>query len=89
MRVRGNKYWNWADVRIHSRTHEEMLSDGTNFDVQARLSRTGETQMFIGVYAPSGRTIREEAYSRRPGETVTKALAWGVERARTLASEAR
>jgi len=87
MRTRGTKYWAWVDAQLHCRTHEEELSDGTMFDVQVRLSRTGATQMFIGVYAASGNVIREEAYDKRPGETITRALAWGVERARRIASK--
>lgn len=89
MRTRGAKYWAWADVHLHCRTHEEELSDGTTLDVQARLSRTGGTQVFIGVYSASGQAIREEAYGNRPNETITRALAWGVERARVIASQRR
>lgn len=43
--------------------------------------------MFIGVYDSSGKAIKEEAYPKRPGETITRALAWGVERARRIASK--
>lgn len=49
MRIRGQVFWSWADPTLHCRTHEETLSDGTLIDVQVRLSRTGATQMFIGV----------------------------------------
>lgn len=87
MRTRGQKYWEWADAQLHCRTHEEVLSDGTILDVQARLSRCGATQMFIGAYDSSGKAIKEEAYAKRPGETITRALAWGVERARRIASK--
>lgn len=34
--------------------------------------------MFIGVYAPSGMAIHEEAFDSRPGESMTRALAWGL-----------
>ncbi|MFG0356579.1 hypothetical protein [Pseudomonas sp. zbq_11] len=86
MRTRGPKYWNWADSQLHCRVHEEVLSDGKTLDVQTRLSATGDTQMFIGVYAGSGKPIYEEVYGKRPGETMTRALAWGVERARRVAA---
>jgi len=43
--------------------------------------------MFIGVYAASGMVLHEEAFDSRPGESMTRALAWGVGRARWLASE--
>ena len=72
---------------MHTRTHDEMLDDGTTIDVQVRLSRTGATQMFIGVYAACGVAILEEAYDSRPQESMTRALAWGVGRARRIAVE--
>jgi hypothetical protein len=43
--------------------------------------------MFIGVYAPSGMAVHEEAFDSRPGESMTRALAWGVGRARRIATE--
>ena len=86
MRLRGDVFWAWADPELHSRTHDETLHDGTFIDVQVRLSRAGETQMFIGIYAPSGMALHEEAVDPRPGESMTRALAWGVGRARQLAT---
>ncbi|MFV3289158.1 hypothetical protein ACNFBR_10495 [Pseudomonas sp. NY11955] len=85
MRIRSDVFWGWADPTLHHRTHEEELDDGTCIDVQVRLSRTGCTQMFIGVYAPGGMTVHEEAHDSRPGESMTRALAWGVGRARRIA----
>ncbi|WP_462402733.1 hypothetical protein [Pseudomonas sp. Marseille-QA0332] len=87
MRIRGDLFWSWADPTLHHRTHPETLDDGTSIDVQVRLSRTGATQMFIGVYAASGMALHEEAYDTRPGESMTRALAWGVGRARRIAME--
>jgi len=87
MRRRGQGYWKWADPQLHCRTHDETLDDGTVIDVQVRLSRTGNTQMFIGVYAPAGMAVIEESFDSRPGESMTKALAWGVGRARQVATE--
>jgi hypothetical protein len=54
MRIRGDIFWKWSDPTLHHRTHDETLDDGTTMDIQVRLSRTGSTQMFIGVYAGSG-----------------------------------
>ncbi|HDS1818861.1 TPA: hypothetical protein QEM96_005358 [Pseudomonas putida] len=88
MRVREETYWQWADAQLHSRSHDEALSDGTTLDVQVRLSRLGATQLFLGVYAGNGRALLEEYYPTRPGETMTRALVWGVERARALATGA-
>lgn len=87
MRIRGDVFWDWADPTLHHRTHHETLSDGTNIDVQVRLSRTGDTQMFIGVYASGGMPLHEEAFNSRPNESMTRALAWGVGRARRVAIE--
>ncbi len=87
MRVRGDVFWDWADPALHTRTHDETLADGVHIDVQVRLSRTGLTQMFIGVYAPQGMPLHEEAFDSRPGESMTRALAWGVGRARRIATE--
>lgn len=88
MRIRGDVFWGWADPTLHHRSHDETLNDGTYIDDQVRLSRTGSTQMFIGVYATSGMAIHEEAFDSRPGESMTRALAWGVGRARRIASDA-
>lgn len=87
MRIRGDVYWQWADLNLHHRVHDETLDDGTFIDVQVRLSRTGSTQMFIGVYAASGAALHEEAFNSRPGESMTRALACGVGRARRIATE--
>ncbi|PYB84165.1 hypothetical protein [Pseudomonas soli] len=87
MRIRGDVFWSWADPTLHQRTHEETLSDGSFIDVQVRLSRTGATQMFIGVYAPSGEVIHEVAFDSRPGESMTRAMAWGAGRARRIAAD--
>lgn len=87
MKIRGDVFWSWADPTLHHRSHDENLEDGRVIDVQVRLSRTGNTQMFIGVYAASGMAVLEEAFDSRPGESMTTALAWGVGRARKVASE--
>ncbi|BAN54796.1 MULTISPECIES: hypothetical protein [Pseudomonas] len=88
MRVREQTYWQWADAQLHSRSHDEVLSDGTTLDVQVRLSRLGATQLFLGLYAGDGRALLEEYYPARPGETMTRALVWGVDRARAMATGA-
>lgn len=86
MRLRGDIFWTWADPALHNRTHDETLNDGTHIDVQVRLSRTGKTQLFIGIYAPDGMALHEEAVDPHPGESMTRVLAWGVGRARQLAA---
>ncbi|WP_247254228.1 hypothetical protein [Pseudomonas moorei] len=86
MRFRGDIFWMWADPELHHRTHDEVLNDGTLIDVQVRLSRAGKTEMFIGIYAPDGMALHEETIDSRPGESMTRVLAWGVGRARQLAA---
>ena len=88
MRIREETYWKWADAQLHSRSHDEQLSDGTSIDVQVRLSRTGATQLFLGLYTRQGKALVEEYYDSRPGETMTRAMVWGVDRARALATGA-
>ncbi|MFK3942733.1 hypothetical protein ACI2KC_13780 [Pseudomonas monteilii] len=85
MRIREETYWTWADAHLHSRCHDEVLSDGTTLDVQVRLSRLGAAQLFLGVYDRSGKALVEEYYPSRPGESMTRAMVWGVNRARALA----
>jgi len=86
MMRRGSKYWIWADCELHCRSHDEVLSDGTFIDVQARVSRKGRTQLFIGVYDKFSAPIFEEAHDYLPNDTMTTALAWGVGRARSVAA---
>lgn len=85
MRVRGREYWVWSDCQLPSKSHQESLSNGVEIDVQARLSRTNTTQLFIGIYEQSGAIAAEEFYPLVHDETVTSALAWGVQRARAIA----
>ncbi|MHA6235196.1 hypothetical protein [Pseudomonas mohnii] len=86
MRIRGDVFWEWADPKLHIRTHDETLNDGTYIDVKVRLSSAGTTQMFIGIYAPDGMALHEETDDSHPGESMTRVLAWGVGRARQLAT---
>ena len=86
MRERGDVFWDWADPTLHHRAHDETLSNGIHIDVQVRLSRVGATQLFLGVYDPAGLPLHEEAYDTRPSESMTRALAWGVGRARMIAT---
>ncbi|MCS5517137.1 hypothetical protein NWF32_26050 [Pseudomonas qingdaonensis] len=88
MRIREETYWAWADSQLHSRSHDEELSDGTSIDVQVRLSRTGGHADVPGVYGRRGKALFEEYYPSCPGETMSRALVRGVDRARALATDA-
>ena len=81
MRKRGSIYWGWANPEIHFRNKDERLPDGTLLNVQVRTSKTGQTQLFVGVYGQGGIMLLEEAFDSRPGETMTQAMAWGFDRA--------
>lgn len=83
---RGGEYWAWADCLLDSRAHYEMLSDGTQIDVQVRLSRKAETQLFIGVYTKEGRLQFEEFHPALDSMTMEDALVLGFDRARALAA---
>ncbi|MCO7519120.1 MULTISPECIES: hypothetical protein [unclassified Pseudomonas] len=85
MKRRGQAYRQWHDPILHHQTHVETLGDGTSLEVQTRLSRTGATQLFIGVYGPDGVLRCERAYDQRPGESMARALVWGVAYARRVA----
>ncbi|WP_256721260.1 hypothetical protein [Pseudomonas putida] len=67
---------------MHHRTYDEIQDNGISINVQVRLSRTGNTQLFIGVYAADGHILHEEMFDSRPGESMSKALANGVLEAR-------
>jgi hypothetical protein len=84
MRTRGTKYWDWANFDLHVRNHDERLPDGTLINVQVRHHPACGTQLFIGAYARSGTMIFEEFYEARPGESMTQAVAWGVDHAKTF-----
>ncbi|UVJ41932.1 hypothetical protein NVV94_14615 [Pseudomonas sp. LS1212] len=85
MRHRGSQYWAWSDCQLPSRLHDEALSDGTQLNVQVRVSRHGVTQLFIGLYEGGGTMMFEEYYDSLLDETISHALVWGVNRARALA----
>lgn len=84
IRHRGECFWAWGDPQLHTREHCETLPDGLQIDVQVRLSTLGATQLFIGIYDHDGAMLHEEAFDNRPGESMTRAMAWGVSRARGL-----
>lgn len=86
MRKRGPAYWKWADYTLQSMQHSEILAGGTQIDVQSRLSRNLETQLFIGVYASDGRRLFEEFFPCRKEQGLGEALSWGVEQARSIAT---
>ncbi|UVM58109.1 hypothetical protein LOY37_11205 [Pseudomonas sp. B21-012] len=87
MRYRGAHYWAWADCQLHSQEHEESLESGITLDVKARLSRSGCTQLFLGVYTSAGLPVVEEYHDRLDEVTLTRAMVWGVKRCRAIAAE--
>ncbi len=61
VRERGDCFWQWGDPKLHTRTHNETLNDGSQIDVQVRLSSIGATQMFIGIYGLVERSSTKKA----------------------------
>ena len=82
MRFRGAKFWLWTNRRLSLHTHEEVLSNGVQVDVQARVSIEGVPQVFVGIYDKNGWAICEECYDRHVDEHYCAALKWGAQRAR-------
>ena len=87
MRRRGSQYWLWVNKQLPGRIHDESLRDGRQVEVQARITRRGEVQTFIGVYGDNGAPLHEEFHGRRRSERLDTALNWGVQRARTILLE--
>jgi len=86
MRQRGSQYWAWANSQPAMKQHEEVISDGTQIDVQVRTGRGGVTQMFLGVYDAAGNLLFEEFQASLKDKTMMYALALGVDRARDMAT---
>ncbi|SDT54288.1 hypothetical protein [Pseudomonas prosekii] len=84
MRRRGAQYWLWINSQLHGRDHDEILPDGTQIDVQARLNRAQVTQVFVGLYARGGSPLAEEFHDREGQPSLAQALAWGCARAREI-----
>jgi len=82
MRRRGAQFWLWTNSRLPLHTHEEVLGNGLQVEVQARISVEGVTQVFVGIYDDNGWAICEEFHDRRAGEHYCTALKWGAQRAR-------
>lgn len=84
MRRRGANYWLWINSRLPMHSHDETLSNGLQIEVQARISQSGERQVFIGVYTQEGRAIREEFHDRGTEAPCEVVLMWGSQRAREI-----
>lgn len=84
MRRRGAQFWLWTNRRLPLHTHEEVLGDGVQIEVQARVNNVGIPQVFIGVYGLNGWAIGEEFYDRRIEENYCTTLKWGIQRAREI-----
>ena len=87
MRRRGSQYWLWVNKQLPGRIHDESLRDGRQVEVQARITRRGGVQTFIGVYGDNGAPLHEEFHGRRRSARLDTALNWGVQRARTILLE--
>lgn len=86
MRKRGEAFWEWADPSLHARSYDERAPNGMQLNVLVRMSTSGKVQLFVGVYTVRGMMFFEEAFYDRPGETMTKAMEWGIKRAKDQVS---
>ncbi|CAI8882254.1 DUF305 domain-containing protein [Pseudomonas sp. IT-196MI5] len=87
MRHRGTGYWLWTNTRLPFQTYEEVLGNGVQVEVRARISPLGFAQVFIGIYGRNGWAISEESHDRQSGEPRALALRWGVARAGEIVLE--
>ncbi|CAI8762220.1 DUF4265 domain-containing protein [Pseudomonas sp. IT-P253] len=87
MRRRGAKFWLWTNTRLPLHTYEEVLSNGVQVEVQARINHEGVSQVFIGLYTESGWAMCEESHDRGSGGYYCAALKWGIQRARELVAD--
>lgn len=85
---RGGQFWLWADCLLQATGHKAQLQQGNTIDVQARTSREGHTQLFIGVYGAGGLALCEEYYPKLPDDTVEQAINWGIRRCEVLIERA-
>ncbi len=84
VRRRGAQYWLWSNSRLALYSHEEVLRDGLQIEVQARINTRGVTQVFVGVYLEDGRALSEEFHDRETEQSCEVALKWGTRRAREI-----
>ncbi|WP_137806403.1 hypothetical protein [Pseudomonas sp. G(2018)] len=87
MRRRGAQFWLWLNKRLPVKTYEDVLNDGRQIEVQARITLEGMTQVFIGIYDASGGAMFEAFSDRGFREPLASALKWGARRARELVLE--
>ena len=85
MQSRGEIYWLWADAELSHQAHLETLPLGLTVEILVRFSRRGSVQLFIGVYRNDGRRLFEEYHDRCDATTLSRAMLWGLHRARILA----
>ncbi|MBB3240466.1 hypothetical protein FHW68_001973 [Pseudomonas sp. Tn43] len=89
MRHRGAQFWLWTDNRLSLHIHEEVLSDGVQVEVRARVNHEGVSQVFIGIYDDHGIMLCEEFHDRGHDESYCAALKWGAQRAREIVADAQ
>ncbi|MGE8190904.1 hypothetical protein [Pseudomonas sp. NPDC086278] len=87
MRRRGAQFWLWTNTRLPLHAHEEVLGDGMQVEVQARVNQEGIAQVFIGIYAKNGCPVHEEFHDRFADKHGCAALKWGAHRARQLLAD--
>ncbi|MCY1456228.1 hypothetical protein D9M71_734300 [compost metagenome] len=87
MKLRGEKFSDWENCQIHCCLHGEVLENGQEIDVRVRLTPTGVTQIFLGIYAGCGTMHSEEMHDASSPQTMAQAMQWGICRAKALATD--
>lgn len=81
MRNRGQIFWEWADPDLHFRNFDERMADGSLINIQVRVSKANQIQLFLGIYAQDGELLLEEGYLDCKDQTMTTAMSWALQRA--------
>lgn len=87
MRRRGSQFWLWVNKKLPTTIHEERLKDGRQVEVQARVTRNKEVQIFVGIYHENGTPMHEEFHDQQCLKKLDSALSWGLQRARSVLLE--
>ena len=66
MRVREQTYWEWADAQLHSRCHDEVLSDGTVLDIQCGCRGWVPRNCFSGYMLETAKPCWRSTIPRAP-----------------------
>lgn len=82
-------YFDWAAIRDSHYSREEVLVNGALVQILTRLVGDGVIQLFVGVYTSEGKPIFEDFTSDVQNMTMDQAIAWGLDRGRSVGNGQR